>query len=324
MNPSALLEVRNLSVSLFAKGGGIPILHGISFSLDPGKCLSIVGESGCGKTITALSVLGLLPPPGGRIDSGEILFRGQDLAKADEKTLRGVRGRRIAMIFQDAPSALNPYLRVSEQLIEALMLHKGVSEREALGRAVSLLEEMGIADARARIHDYPHKFSGGMLQRIMIASALMTSPDLIIADEPTSALDVTVQAQTLKLLDVLCETMKAAVILITHDLGVVAGRSDTTAVMYAGRIVEYGPTARVVQAPGHPYMSALLRSSPALDSSREVPLEEIPGQPPRPGTMPAGCPFAPRCGHALERCGREIPPLLPLEEEHSAACWLRG
>lgn len=323
MNPAALLDVRNLSVSLFAKGGRIPILHGISFSLDPGKCLSIVGESGCGKTITALSILGLLPP-GGRIDSGEIRFRGQDLAKADEQVLRGVRGRRIAMIFQDAPSALNPYLRVSEQLIEALMLHKGVSGREALERAVSLLEEVGIADARTRIHDHPHKFSGGMLQRIMIASALMTSPDLIIADEPTSALDVTVQAQTLKLLDALCETVKAAVILITHDLGVVADRSDTTAVMYAGRIVEYGPTARVIRAPGHPYMAALLRSSPALEGSRKIPLKEIPGQPPRPGYMPGGCPFAPRCENALDRCGREIPPPLPLEDGHSAACWLHA
>jgi oligopeptide/dipeptide ABC transporter ATP-binding protein len=317
-----LLAVKDLAVSLGSKKRRVRILHGVSIYLAPGECLSLVGESGCGKTMTALSILRLLPAPGGRIDAGENLYLGEDLVKASESRLRAIRGHRITLISQDAQTALNPYLRVSEQLVEGLMHHKGTHEKEALEQGITMLESVGIPGARERVHDYPHRFSGGMLQRIMIAMALMTSPDLIIADEPTSALDVTIQAQTLKLLDDLRASTGAAVLLITHDLGIVAGRSDRIAVMYAGRIVEHGNTARVLKSPGHPYMKALLASNPSVHQGKDERLKEIPGQPPRPGAAPPGCAFAPRCPHAMDRCKKEIPPLMDLEEGHEAACWL--
>ena len=320
--PSKLLKVRNLAVSFGSPNGRVEILHGVSFSLEPGECLSLVGESGCGKSVTALSVMRLLPMPGGRIDRGEVLFQGRDLTQVPEKELRALRGNRITMIFQDALSALNPYLRISEQLTEGIKHHEGCREREALERGIIMLEKVGIPGARERIHEYPHRFSGGMLQRIMIAMAMMSSPDLVIADEPTSALDVTIQAQTLNLLDELRSKAGAAVILITHDLGVVAGRSDRTAVMYAGRIVESGPTDHVLKAPRHPYMKALLESNPSMDLLEGARLKEIPGQPPKPEALPPGCPFAPRCPHAMDPCHKENPPLVAAKGDHAVACWI--
>jgi len=317
-----LLAVKDLAVSLGSRKRRVKILHGVSFCLAPGECLSLVGESGCGKTMTALSILRLLPAPWGRIDTGELLYLGEDLVKASESRLRTVRGNKITLISQDAQTALNPYLRISEQLVEGLMHHKGMREKEALEQGISMLESVGIPGARGRVHDYPHQFSGGMLQRIMIAMALMTSPDLVIADEPTSALDVTIQAQTLKLLDDLRASTGAAVLLITHDLGIVAGRSDRIAVMYAGRIVEHGNTARVLKSPGHPYMKALLASNPSVHQQNYKRLTQFPGPPPRRGAAPPGCAFAPRCPHVMDRCKKEIPSLMELGEGHEAACWL--
>jgi oligopeptide transport system ATP-binding protein len=316
-----LLAVKGLEVSLGPEKKRKRILRGISFSMKSGECLGMVGESGCGKTLTALSILRLLSGPGGRIDGGEILFKGEDLARAPERRLRDVRGREVALIFQDALSAMNPYIRVSEQLVEGLAHHKGTRKSAALEQAVAMMRRVGIPAAGERVHDYPHQFSGGMLQRIMIAMALLPSPDLVIADEPTSALDVTIQAQTLKLMDELRASLGTAVLLITHDLGLVAGRTDRIAVMYSGRIVEYGGTAAVLKGPGHPYLQALLASNPALDRARAGRLQEIPGRPPGPGEVPAGCPFAPRCPEVLDRCRRETPPLIDLGEGHSAACW---
>jgi oligopeptide/dipeptide ABC transporter ATP-binding protein len=321
-SPPHLLEVRDLSVSFATPEGRKPVLQEVSFTLKQKSCLSLVGESGCGKTVTALSVMGLLPPRVARLESGSIHFKGKDLLLGRSKNLRRIRGKEIAMIFQDAQSAMNPYLRVSEQLTEGVRHHEGLSQKAALERAVHLLEEVGIADAGSRIHDFPHQFSGGMLQRIMIAMALMTSPDLLLADEPTSALDVTIQAQTLELFDRVREKRSAAMILITHDLGVVAGRSDRIAVMYAGRIVESGPTAEVLEAPAHPYMEALLRSNPSMETGKKIRLTELPGQPPAPGDRPAGCAFAPRCPKVLKKCHEENPPFEEKSAGHGSACWL--
>jgi len=316
----SLLHVNDLSVSLAGKEKRFDVLHDISFDLEKGECLSIVGESGCGKTICALSLMGLLPTSG-KIDKGRIVFNGKDIAGADEKTMSAIRGKRIAMIFQDAQSALNPYLRISEQLIEGIMRHDGLREKKAISMAVDMLKKVGISGAEERVHDYPHQFSGGMLQRIMIAMALMTSPDLIIADEPTSALDVTIQAQTLKLFDDLMANIGSAVILITHDLGVAAGRSRTLAVFYAGAIVEIGLTARVLEKPLHPYMEALLRSNPSIEDSKEDRLIEIAGQPPPIGRAAQGCAFAPRCEKVMDRCRKETPVLMSYEDQHKAACF---
>jgi len=319
-----LLEVRDLRVTLHSAPdlGRRPVLHGVSFALARGSCLSLVGESGCGKTLTALAVMGLLPRETMRVEKGRILFERKDLLSMEPGGMRSIRGRCIAMIFQDPHSAMNPYLRVSEQLTEGYRLHAGASRKDALRRAIALLEEVGIPDAGIRIHHYPHQFSGGMLQRIVIAMALMTSPELIIADEPTSALDVTIQAQTLALFDGLRKSSRSAVMLITHDLGVVADRSDYTAVMYAGRIVEYGSTPGVLRSPAHPYMKALLLSHPSRSLGAGARLKVIPGQPPAPGETVPGCAFAPRCPSVLARCARETPPWIEFEKGRWAACWL--
>jgi oligopeptide/dipeptide ABC transporter ATP-binding protein len=315
--------VEELSVNLGAGKGAFRVLDRVSFSLKRTECLSLVGESGCGKTMTALSVLRLLPRSG-RIVSGRVLFETVDLLNLKEKNMARIRGNRIAMIFQDPLSALNPYLRVSEQLIEGFMHHTGKRQREALERGVDMLERVGLPQARHRIHEYPHRFSGGMLQRVMIAMAMMTTPDLIIADEPTSALDATIQAQTLRLMDEVRRASGTAVILISHDLGVVADRSDRIGVIYAGRIVEYGPTAPLLSSPAHPYMKALIAANPSMGRQGDHRLQEIKGQPPRPGARASGCAFAPRCPSVMDRCKQEMPPLLKVEEGHSAACWLVG
>jgi len=319
---SSLLSVRDIEVSFHvSRKKRVKVLNGVSFSIEPGECLSLVGESGCGKTVTAMAIMGLLPFCSARREAGRILFKGEELTRKSERALRSIRGSRISMIFQDAFLAMNPYLRVSEQLIEGYMHHTGASEKDAIRKATALLDDVGIPDAGDRIHDYPHSFSGGMLQRIMIAMALMTSPELIIADEPTSALDVTIQAQTLELLDALRSSSGSSLLLITHDLGVVAGLSDRTAVMYAGRIVEDGPTDTLLRSPAHPYMKALLRSNPTVEPGKHTRIEEIPGSPPLPSeTAALGCPFAPRCEKAVDTCLERIPSLNKVGAGHKVAC----
>ena len=315
------MELRDLRLALGHGTRSLPVLRGVTLHVHAGECLGLVGESGSGKTLTARTILGLLPRGQGWITEGSVFFHGRNLVGAPESVLRSLRGDRMAMVFQDPRSAFNPFLRLSMQITEALMHHRRIREEEALTKAVRLLERVGIPDAGRRIHDHPHRFSGGMLQRAMIAMALMTDPELLVADEPTSALDVTLQAQILRLLDSLRKEFRTAVLLITHDLAVAAESAERLAVMYAGRIVEQGPTARLLEAPAHPYMKALLRSTPAQGRRANRRLAEIPGRPPGPGEVLRGCAFAPRCSQALPRCTGEFPPLLTLEEGHDAACF---
>ena len=316
----ALLEVRDLRISLTAPGPGGVIVDGLSFAVAPGEVLGIVGESGCGKTVTARSIIGLNRFDGRFRLAGQMLYKGRDLLRLDEAQMRAVRGKEIAMIFQDPMTSLNPYLRVGEQLIEPLLIHEKISRRDALARGRTLLEEVGIADAARRLSSYPHEFSGGMRQRLMIAMALITRPDLLIADEPTTALDVTVQAQILDLLRRFQRERGMAVIFITHDLGVVAGLCDRVQVMYAGRIVESADTRTLFREPRHPYTRALQRSIPALQA-KGVELATIPGMPPDLAHPPAGCAFAPRCEFATERCRiGEAPNLKETNPNHLTAC----
>jgi oligopeptide/dipeptide ABC transporter ATP-binding protein len=307
-----LLEVKNLKTHFFTEEGVVRAVDGISFGVARGEVLGIVGESGSGKSVTSLSILRLIPDPPGRIVEGEILLEGEggareDLAKASEARMERIRGDRIAMIFQDPMTSLNPYMRVSEQLIEVLALHRGMKRAEARARSVEILQAVGIPAAASRIDDYPHQLSGGMRQRVMIAMALLCDPDLLIADEPTTALDVTIQAQILDLIRERKDALGAAVILITHDLGVVAKMADRVAVMYAGRIVEEGSVDDIFHAPKHPYTIGLARSIPRLDDARGADLVPIPGMPPSLARLPAGCPFHPRCAHAVALCREEMP-----------------
>ncbi|WP_437650563.1 ABC transporter ATP-binding protein [Sorangium sp. So ce362] len=307
-----LLEVKHLKTHFFTEEGVVRAVDGISFSLDRGEVLGIVGESGSGKSVTSLSLLRLIPDPPGRIVGGQILLESEgglveDLAEASEARMERIRGDRIAMIFQDSMTSLNPYLRVSEQLIEVLELHRGMRRAEARRRSVEMLQAVGIPAAASRIDDYPHQLSGGMRQRVMIAMALLCDPDLLIADEPTTALDVTIQAQILDLIQERKEALGAAVLLITHDLGVVAKMADRVAVMYAGRIVEEGPVGAIFHAPRHPYTIGLSRSIPRLDGARGDALVPIPGMPPSLARLPPGCPFHPRCAHAVAVCQEEAP-----------------
>ncbi|WP_437282381.1 ABC transporter ATP-binding protein [Sorangium sp. So ce375] len=308
-----LIEVKNLKTHFFTEEGVVRAVDGISFSLDRGEVLGIVGESGSGKSVTSLSLLRLIPDPPGRIVGGQILLESEggvveDLVEASEARMERVRGDRIAMIFQDPMTSLNPYLRVSEQLIEVLELHRGMGRAEARRRSVEMLQAVGIPAAGSRIDDYPHQLSGGMRQRVMIAMALLCDPDLLIADEPTTALDVTIQAQILDLIRERKEALGAAVLLITHDLGVVAKMADRVAVMYAGRIVEEGPVGAIFHAARHPYTIGLSRSIPRLDDARGADLVPIPGMPPSLARLPPGCPFHPRCAHAIAACREEAPP----------------
>ncbi len=314
-----LLDVQNLRTSFHTRNGVVRAVDGVSFSLEGGETLGIVGESGSGKSVTCYSLMGLVAQPPGRIESGTARFDGLDLLHASPAELRAVRGKRIAMIFQDPMTSLNPYLRVSDQLIEPLLIHDRISKPAALDRALAMLEAVGINDAPRRLHQYPHEFSGGMRQRVMIAMALITRPELLIADEPTTALDVTVQAQILELIKKLQQQFGMAVIFVTHDLGVVAGLCDRVQVMYAGRIVESADTRTLFKNPLHPYTKALQRSIPALQpKGRE--LYTIPGLPPDLSKPLSGCPFAPRCEFTVERCRIETPALLPVSATHSHAC----
>ncbi len=308
----ALLEVKDLKTHFFGEEGVVRAVDGVSFSVDRGQVLGIVGESGSGKSVTSLSIMRLVQDPPGRIVGGQILFtpKGEptrDLAKATEGEMQRVRGNRIAMIFQDPMTSLNPYMKISEQLVEVLELHKGMKKAEARERGIDMLRAVGIPDPARRFDDYPHQLSGGMRQRVMIAMALLCEPELLIADEPTTALDVTIQAQILELIAERKELAGTAVILITHDLGVVARLADRVAVMYAGRIIEQGPAEAVFATPRHPYTVGLARSIPRLDDPLEKRLVPIKGMPPSLAKLPPGCPFRPRCPNALDVCAERYP-----------------
>lgn len=314
-----LLEVKDLRTYFNTEDGEVKAVDGISFQLKRGETLGIVGESGSGKSVTNLSIIRLIPSPPGRIVSGEVLFDGLDILALKENDVRKIRGRRIAMIFQDPMTSLNPFMRISRQLMEITQQHLGHTKSQAYEHAIKMLERVGIPDARSRADGYPHEFSGGMRQRVMIAMALSCQPELLIADEPTTALDVTIQAQILELIKTLKEATGASVILITHDLGVVAGMTDHLIVMYAGKVFEQAPTPELFALPGNPYTKGLLRSVPdPLKEQGE--LYQIPGLPPDVAHLPAGCPFAPRCYRAEEICRREFPPFVQLNSEHSSLC----
>jgi len=317
---SALLAVRALKTFFRVEGGEFPAVDGISFSIDPGRTLGIVGESGCGKSVTALSIMGLVPQPPGRIAGGEILFDGVDLLQLSAAALRELRGDRISMIFQEPMTSLNPVLTVGEQIVEGILRHRPMSRDAAKDRAIEMLRMVHIPSPEQRFGDYPYRLSGGMRQRVMIAMALACKPQLLIADEPTTALDVTIQAQILDLMRTLRVETGTAIILITHDLGVVAELADDVVVMYAGRIVERATVAALFAEPQHPYTVGLLGSIPRLDIEQDR-LAAIEGQVPNPLAPVPGCRFHPRCPFAIERCLHEDPPLLDLGNGHESACW---
>ncbi len=318
-----LLEVRGLRTQFFTREGVVHAVDGISYALDRGKTAGVVGESGCGKSVHALSIMRLIPDPPGRIVEGKILFDGRDLAGLPEREMRSIRGNDISMIFQDPMTSLNPVLKIGTQLTEGMRLHLGLDRKEAESRAVELLEAVGLPDARRRLKDYPHQFSGGMRQRVMIAMALSCEPKLLIADEPTTALDVTIQAQILDLLRKLQERFGMSILLITHDLGVVAGISEDIDVMYAGKFVEQTTTDELFANPQHPYTEALLASIPRLDEEGRKRLANIPGLPPDLVEPPPACRFHPRCRYATEKCWTVEPPLVPYDggSGHLVACW---
>jgi oligopeptide transport system ATP-binding protein len=314
-----LLDVTDLRTYFHTRDGVYRAVDGVSFKLERGETLGIVGESGSGKSVTCYSIMGLVPQPPGRIESGAAWFDGVDLLHCQPKQARAIRGKRVAMIFQDPMTSLNPYLRISDQLIEPLLIHEKISRRDALRRGLEILEAVGINDAAKRIHHYPHEFSGGMRQRVMIAMALITRPELLIADEPTTALDVTVQAQILELIKAMQKEIGMAVIFVTHDLGVVSGLCDRVQVMYAGRIFETAGTRAIFHEPRHPYTRALQRSIPAMQP-KGAELYTIPGLPPDLSRPICGCAFAPRCEFAAAICVSADPPLKDIAPGHAQAC----
>ena len=314
-----LLDVRDLRTSFLTPQGEARAVDGISFSIDAGQTLGLVGESGCGKTMTALSILRLIPPAG-RIAGGEIVFDGRNLLALSEREMRQVRGNDIAMVFQEPMSSLNPVFTVGNQIAEAVRLHQGLSRRAARAKAIEMLKLVEIPEPERRVDDYPHQLSGGMRQRVMIAMALSCHPRLLIADEPTTALDVTIQAQILDLLAGLQERFAMGLLLVTHDLGIVAERADTVAIMYAGRIVEQAPVREIFARPLHPYTRGLLRSLPKIGAAKAERLEAIPGLVPDLLHLPSGCHFRDRCAHALEHCAQVDPELEEVRAGHRAAC----
>ncbi len=317
-----LLEVKDLKTRFFTQDGVVHAVNGISYTLDEGETLGIVGESGCGKSVSVLSVMRLIPEPPGRIVGGEVLLEGQDLLKMSPNEIRRVRGNRIAMIFQDPMTSLNPVLTIGRQVSEALELHMGMDKVQARRRTIELLEMVGIPQAADRFDDYPHQFSGGMRQRVMIAMALSCNPQILIADEPTTALDVTIQAQFIELVKRLRDEIGMAVIWITHNLGIIAGLAEKVIVMYAGYIVERAGVKDVYGDPRHPYTIGLLESLPRLDEVRKERLISIEGLPPDLIDLQPGCPFYPRCSYRIDRCQEEMPPLEPVELDHEIACWV--
>ncbi|EPF25050.1 ABC transporter ATP-binding protein [Treponema sp. Marseille-Q4132] len=322
MTDEVILQVKDLRTYFYTDAGVVKAVDGLTFDLHKGETLGLVGESGSGKSVTNLSIINLIQTPPGKIEGGEVLFNGEDLLKMSDARLREIRGDRIAMIFQDPMSSLNPYLRISTQMIETICLHQGLSKKAAKEKAIEMLKLTGIPAAEKRIDGYPHQFSGGMRQRVMIAMGLSCNPDILIADEPTSALDVTIQAQILDLMQDLTHRLGTAVILITHSLGVVAGVCDTIVVMYAGRIVERGTTEDIFYDTKHPYTQGLIKSVPRLDRDDESRLFSIEGQPPNVVDLPDCCPFYPRCHKALPVCKNRYPPVVDFSGTHHAACWL--
>ncbi len=314
-----LLEVRDLRTYFETEDGTVKAVDGITFELKRGETLGIVGESGSGKSVTNLSIIRLIPSPPGKIVSGEVIFHERDILLLPENEVRKIRGRRIAMIFQDPMTSLNPFMKISKQLMEITRLHLGYSKQQAYAHAIKMLETVGIPDPHTRVDGYPHEFSGGMRQRVMIAMALSCEPELLIADEPTTALDVTIQAQILELIKKLKQETGTSVILITHDLGVVAGMTDHLIVMYAGKVFERAPTKELFAQPGNPYTKGLLRSVPD-PTDEQGKLYQIPGLPPDVAHLGAGCPFAPRCDRVEDICRREFPPFVQLQPEHYSLC----
>lgn len=317
-----LLQVDNLRTIFNTPEGIIHAVNGISFHIDEGETLAVVGESGCGKTVTMLSILGLIPVPPGEIVSGSANFNNIDLLQLQEDDLESIRGRQVSMIFQDPMTSMNPVLTVGHQLTESLTLHLGYDQEKANQRAAEMLTSVGIPDAAKRLNDYPHQFSGGMRQRVMIAIALGCTPSLVIADEPTTALDVTIQAQIVELVIRLREELGMAIIWITHDLGVVAGVAERVIVMYSGLIMEEAIVDKLYEEPRHPYTVALLAALPRVDHQRHQRLNSIPGAPPNLLIEPKNCPFAPRCIYAIDICREEIPKLEMVDTDHKVACWV--
>jgi len=316
-----LLSVRNLHVHYPTEDGVSKAVDGVSFDVPRGRTLAVVGESGSGKSQTMYGMLGLVPQPPGRVFGDGAIFEGEDLLRMSEARRRELRGDRVAMIFQDPMTALNPFLTVERQLTEVLQAHKGLSRKAARAESLEMLRRVGIPDPEGRIDQYPHQFSGGMRQRVMIAMALLCRPALLVADEPTTALDPTIQAQILELLKAMQRELGSSTILITHDLGVVAGTADFVAVMYAGRVVERGTVEEIFAQPRHPYTKGLLASVPRLDAGQKEQLVPIPGQPPDPSRLPSGCPFRARCPEATDRCAAAYPERRVLSEGREVACW---
>ena len=319
----ASLVVEGLKTSFYTDDGIVRSVDGVDFVVPKGKTLGLVGESGCGKSITALSILQLIPTPPGKIEAGKIIFQGKDLLTLSEKELQKIRGNRISMIFQEPMTSLNPVFTVGNQLAEAVKLHQGLDDKAAMNKAIEMLQLVGIPSPDKRVEQYPFELSGGMRQRVMIAMALSCKPDLLIADEPTTALDVTIQAQILDLLKKLQQEMGTSIIMITHDLGVVAETCDQVAVMYAGKIVEYGSADDLLMGPKHPYTEGLLKSSPRIGEAQER-LDAIEGFVPSPYAMPPGCAFAPRCPYKMEICDEAMPNLLDIGDGRLLRCWLHG
>jgi oligopeptide/dipeptide ABC transporter ATP-binding protein len=317
-----LLQVKDLQTHFFTLEGVVKAVDGVSYDIREGETVALVGESGCGKSVSALSIMRLVPYPPGRIVGGEIWFHGNDLLTVNDEEMRQVRGKEIAMIFQEPMTSLNPALTIGRQLTETLEAHLDMPISDALHRAAELLRMVGIPEPERRLPQYPHQFSGGMRQRVMIAMALSCNPKLILADEPTTALDVTIQAQILELMKNLSQRFGVAMIIITHNLGVVARYADRVNVMYAGKVVEQGPARDIYHSPRHPYTLGLLRSVPRLDLPRKAKLDPIDGQPPDLANLGSGCSFAPRCRFAIEKCAHEVPPLTPVRAGHLSACWV--
>jgi oligopeptide transport system ATP-binding protein len=315
-----LLEVNNLRTYFFTDEGVVRAVDGVTWHIDEGETFALVGESGCGKSVSAMSILRLIPTPPGRIVEGSVMFEGRDLLKVSDAEMRSIRGNRIAMVFQEPMTSLNPVLSIGQQLRESIELHLGYNESEANARAVELLEMVGIPEAEQRLKDYPHQFSGGMRQRVMIAMALSCNPKVLIADEPTTALDVTIQAQILEIMARLASELGTAVLIITHNLGVVARYADRVNVMYAGEIVESGTANDIFMNPRHPYTVGLMASVPRLDATEKVRLATIEGQPPLLIDPIPGCPFEPRCDWAIDRCSEEHPELEEKGPGHAARC----
>lgn len=321
MGSKPVLEVNQLTTSFFTEDGIIPAVDNVSFHINKGEILGVVGESGCGKSVTSLSIMGLVPNPPGKIVSGEILLNGEDLTKLPEKRMRQIRGNDVAMIFQEPMTSLNPVYTIGNQLVEAIRLHQKINKKQARNRAIEIMKHVGLPRAEELIDDYPHQLSGGMRQRVMIAMAMVCEPKLLIADEPTTALDVTIQAQILRLMKKLNENHQTAIMLITHDLGVVAEVCKRVVVMYAGKIVEEGDVESIYENPKHPYTIGLIKSVPDVNKKIDK-LYSIPGNVPKPGSIKQGCSFAARCEFAMNRCFTETPPLLDSGQGQSVRCFL--